>query len=312
MFYLIAALVLLALILLASWFAYYIPFHVPKNHAEDPFDLPKGPQYEAVHDVMLRALERLLVLPYEQVYITSFDGTRLAARYYHKADGAPVQIQFHGYRSCAQRDFCGGTLFALEMGQNVLVVDQRAHGLSEGRVISFGVKERRDCLCWVDYVNQRFGPDTKIILSGISMGAATVLMASQLNLPDNVAGIIADSPYSSPSATIQKVCTDVKFPTKLVYPFICLGALIFGHFRLWEATASSAVKTTHIPILLIHGEDDHFVPCEMSREIFDACAAPKMLHTFPGAGHGLGFTIDAPRYKKITREFMALCGIQLN
>ena len=310
MFFLILFLILLALVLPAAWFAYYLPFHVPKNHREDPFDLPKGPQYEAVHDTMLRAVQRVTALPYEQVFITSFDGTRLAARYYHKADGAPVQIQFHGYRSCAQRDFSGGTLLALEMGQNVLVADQRAHGLSGGHVITFGVKERRDCLCWVDYVNQRFGADTKIVLAGISMGAATVLMASQLKLPDNVAGIIADSPYSAPGAIIQKVCRDVKFPVKLVYPFVTLGALVFGRFRLWEATASEAVKTTHIPILLIHGEDDHFVPCEMSREIFDACAAPKMLHTFPGAGHGLGFTVDSSRYKSIIKDFMKMCGIQ--
>lgn len=145
-------------------------------------------------------------LTFESVFITSFDGVKLYARYYHVRDGAPLQIQFHGYRGSALLDFCGGNKLAREIGHNTLVVDQRAHGKSGGNTITFGINERYDCLSCINYAVERSGKETPIFLSGVSMDAATVLMASELNLPDNVIGIIADSPYSSPEEIIRKVC----------------------------------------------------------------------------------------------------------
>ena len=136
------------------------------------------------------------------------------------------------------------------------------------------------------------------------MGAATVLMSASLNLPENVRGIMADCPYSTPSAIIRKVCKDVGYPPTLSYPFLWLGSLIFGGFRLDSCDAISAVKHTSLPILLIHGGDDRFVPCEMSREIYEACAAPKVLATFPGADHGLSYILDEPRYAGIVLDFL--------
>ena len=136
--------------------------------------------------------------PCEFVTIQSRDGLTLSGRYYHTADGAPLAIGFHGYKSCWLTDFCGGADIAFQMGQNVLLVDERAHGKSQGRTISFGIKERQDLLCWIDYALARFGSDVKILLYGVSMGGATVVMASELELPENVKGIVADCPYSAP------------------------------------------------------------------------------------------------------------------
>ena len=247
-------------------------------------------------------------IPYESVSISARDGTRLFARYFHVRDGAPLQIQFHGYRGTALRDFCGGNKLARESGQNTLVVDQRAHGRSGGRTITFGIRERMDCLCWAEYASQRFGSNTPIFLSGVSMGAATVLMASELELPCNVIGIIADCPYSSPEAIIRKVCReDMHLPPALVMPFVRLGARLFGHFDLKEVSAVQAVRNTDIPILLLHGEDDRFVPCDMSREIFDACAGEKTRITFPGAGHGLSYIVDTVRYSEAVSRFVDQC-----
>ena len=257
---------------------------------------------------MLSLIREMDEIPYEAVTISAQDGTKLAARYYHVRDGAPLQIQFHGYRGTAVRDFCGGNKLARESGQNTLVVDQRAHGKSGGTAITFGIRERWDCLSWAEYANQRFGSDTPIFLSGVSMGAATVLMASELKLPANVIGIIADCPYSSPEAIIRKVCReDMHLPPALVMPFIRLGARLFGHFDLREASALEAVQHTHIPILLIHGEDDRFVPCDMSREIFGACAGEKNRVTFPGAGHGLSYIVDTETYSDAVSCFVSQC-----
>lgn len=274
---------------------------------DDIYAVPPGPQYEPLTDQLHALARQMDALPYEQVYITSDDGLTLAGRYYHVADGAPIQIQFHGYRGNAIRDFCGGNRLAREEGQNTLVVDQRAHGKSQGRVITFGVRERYDCLAWARYAAKRFGPNTPIFLAGVSMGAATVLMASELDLPENVAGIIADCPYSSPLEIICKVCRDVRLPARLVCGLTCLGGLVYGHFCLWSASAEKAVRRTKVPVLIIHGEDDRFVPCGMSSKIYSAHREKITLVTFPGAGHGISYVVDTPRYAKVTDQFIREC-----
>ena len=298
----------LLIVLLIAGFSYRTAFYSSAHRKEDHYALPQGEQYEKERQRMLSLIRQMDDIPYESVFISARDGTRLFARYYHVRDGAPLQIQFHGYRGTALRDFCGGNKLARESGHNTLVVDQRAHGKSSGTTITFGIRERWDCLSWAEYANQRFGSNTPIFLSGVSMGAATVLMASELKLPANVIGIIADCPYSSPEAIIRKVCReDMHLPPTLVMPFIRLGARLFGHFDLREASALEAVQHTHIPILLIHGEDDRFVPCDMSREIFDACTAYKIGKTFPGAGHGLSYIVDTHGYEQTVAQFTEYC-----
>lgn len=302
---LLILLTIVFLILGISAYCFHICFYSPKDRQEDPYALLDGEQYAALSDGIFHCTRRMEEAPCEYVEIRSYDGTPLSARYYHHADNAPVMLLFHGYRSMALRDSAGGYILAKKAGFNVLAVDQRAHGRSGGRVISFGIRERKDCLAWVEYLNTRFSCQIPVILSGLSMGAATVLMASDLDLTENVIGFMADCPYSSPSQIILKVATDRKYPPKLVYPFIRLGAWIFGGFNIEETSSALAVKDAKVPILLLHGEDDRFVPCEMSRLIARNCGDNCQLHTFPGAGHGLCYTSDPRRYESICYSFLA-------
>lgn len=295
---------ILILIILASLYTYRVAFHSPKNKRNTPDDPLEGEQFEAVSEHIFRMSQIMNRIPCETVSITSFDGLQLCGRYYHIRDGAPVEILFHGYRSCAFRDCSGGHALSRKMGFNALVIDQRAHGNSGGTTICFGIKEHKDCLSWIEYVNDRFSAQTPIILSGLSMGAATVLMASALDLPNNVACILADSPYSAPSAIIEKVCADLRYPVILCRPFLHLSAWLFGRFRLNGCTAKEAVKNAKVPILIIHGEDDRLVPCSMSFEIANCCKSAVMVETFPGAGHGLSYLIDPVRYEKVVYDFL--------
>lgn len=304
---LIIAIIILTilLVLLCSYVAYRMSFYTAKRRDDANYKMPEGPQYDKVRDNISKSINEMLARPFEPITITSFDGKKLYARYYHVADGAPLQIQFHGYKSSAVVDFSGGSKLAGKMQQNALVVDQRSHGKSEGSSITFGIRERRDCLAWINYAVSRFGDDTKIILAGLSMGAATVLMATDLDLPQNVVGIMADCPYSSPKEIIKTVCQrDMHLPAWLMYPFVKLGALIFGGFHLEESSAITAVKNAKIPILIIHGEDDRFVPCDMSRDIQKACASQITLETIPDAGHGLCYMIAPKRYEEVTTDFL--------
>ena len=294
---------LLAVLVAMIWICAYIfrvCFYSPKDRIEDPYILIPGEQYAQLSDVIIACTSIMDNTPCQWVTIKSHDGLKLSARYYHTADDAPTVIVFHGYRGNALRDGAGGFALFRRLGFNVLVPDQRAHARSEGNVITFGVMERYDVLRWIEYV----GSKEPIILCGLSMGAATVLMTSDLELPENVVCMMADCPYDSPGGIIKKVCRDRKIPDKLAYPFIKLTAKLIGKFDLEATSAAQAVKQAKIPILLIHGEDDRFVPCQMSESIAKVCASPVKLVTFPNAGHGLCYMTDAGRYERESVRFL--------
>lgn len=287
-----------------SLYTYFECFHSPANRREDPYSKLIGQQYDEVNERIINCTKRMDEAECEWVSTVSHDGLKLYGRYYHTRDGAPVVILFHGYRSMTLRDSAGGYYLCQKMGFNVLAVDQRAHGRSQGTVISFGIKERWDCLSWTDYVLKRFGNNTLVVLSGLSMGASTVLMATALDLPENVCAIMADCPYSAPADIIRKVCRDRHMPDHLAYPFILLGAKVFGKFDLTETTSVEAVRQAKVPVLLIHGEDDRFVPCQMSRNIYSACASPATLQIIPDAGHGLCYIKSPQRYEEVITKFL--------
>ena len=294
-----------ALCLLSCFICYRMAFYAPprKPRPEGFIDLPPGKVYEPFYGQMTDWVLKARALCPKHFQITSFDGLQLNASYYEYAPGAPMEIMFHGYRGNAERDLPGGVQRSFACGRSALVVDQRCAGRSGGKTITFGIKERRDCLSWVDFARKEFGPDVKIILTGISMGAATVLMAAGEELPENVMGILADCGYSTPKAIIQKVIKDRNLPVRLCWPFVKWGAKLFGGFDPEETSPLDAMKRCQKPVIFFHGEEDSFVPCYMSREVFDACPTKKAIFTVPGADHGLSYPVDMEGYLAALRDF---------
>ena len=296
---------IVALCLCICLYCFSSGFYAPRKKAADPNEIqtPVGKIYDPYRASMENWIREARAMAHEEFYITSFDGLTLHGNFYEYAPGAPIELMFHGYRGTAERDLSGGVQRCFRVGRSALVVDQRCSGKSGGRVITFGFNEHRDCLAWVDFMVRHFGPDVKIILTGISMGGATVLTASGCDLPENVIGILADCPYSSPKEIICKVIKDMGLPPKIFYPFTKLSARIFGKFDLEETSPLEGVKNCRIPVIFFHGESDDFVPCDMSRELFEACASKKKLVTIPGAGHGLSYAVDPEKYLTSLREF---------
>jgi len=286
-------------------YCFYVCFYAPRKQKPDPdaIDLPEGKIYEVFWDSMRRWTLQVRATPHEDFYITSFDGLTLHGRFYEYAPGAPMEIMFHGYRGNAERDLSGGMQRCFQLGRSALIVDQRCSGQSGGKVITFGIKEHRDCLAWVDFAVKHFGPEVKIILTGISMGASTVLTAAGCHLPENVIGVLADCGFHSAKAIIYKSIREMGLPPKLMYPFVKLSARLLGHFDLDEITPEEALKKCTIPVIFFHGEDDDFVPCDMSRRSYEACASRKKLVTIPGAGHGLSYPVAPEQYVSAVREF---------
>lgn len=296
---------IVAFIMLTSYICFRMAFYVPPRKENDPdrIYLPEGKIYEPYWESMERWIREARSLPQEDFFITSFDGLSLHGKYYEFKPGAPIELMFHGYRGGAERDLSGGVQRCFQLGRSALIVDQRCSGQSQGKVITFGIKEHQDCLAWVAFMVEHFGPNVKIILTGISMGASTVLMAAGTPLPSNIIGVLADCGYTSAKEIICKVIRQIGLPAGLCYPFVKLGARIFGNFSLEETSATEAMGRCCVPVIFFHGEEDDFVPCDMSRTNYDACSAKKMLVTVPGAGHGLSFPIATEQYVNALREF---------
>ena len=295
---------IVAIFFVVLYVMFYVVFR--RNHTTMKGDrvVPKGDQYEPYAESILRGVDRVLPERYEPVTIQSQDGLKLYGKYYHTADDAPLTIFFHGYRCGSIRDGNGAFLLSKERGYNVLMVDQRAHGQSEGMVMTFGIKERLDCLSWIAYANERFGAQKPIVLMGISMGAATVLMAAGEKLPENVRCVVADCPFSAPKEIIQTVIKSMKLPVGLLYPLAKWSAKVYGGFDLEETSITEAVKKSKIPILFIHGEDDRFVPCHMGQSCYEACVSEKQIFLVKGAGHGLSHCVDAEGYAGTVHGFL--------
>ena len=268
-----------------------------------------GEIYDPYRPQMIEWIKDLRSRPYEEFSIVSFDGLPLYGKYYECQKGAPIELMFHGYRGTAEQDLCGGVQRCFELGHNAFVVDQRGAGKSGGRTISFGINEHKDCLRWIDCIIDHFGKDVKIILTGISMGASTVLTAAGKELPDNVVFILSDSAFSSPKEIIQKVIVDMRMPPKLVYPFIKISAKLLGNFDLEETSPMEAMRTCKKPVIFFHGKADDYVPCEMSEKIYEACKTHKEIMLVEDAGHGLSCILDHEGYVKTLKKFCEECGL---
>lgn len=286
-------------------YVYLNVFHNKKRNAViDPYAGLASEFLEGMRDVIRVQIDDIAAYPCEEIRVSSYDKLSLHARFYKGEEGKPIVIMMHGYKGSSYTELSGAALMMLSHGLGVLVADERSHGQSEGNTISFGIKERRDCVSWVNYLKGRFGKECRVVLYGISMGAASVLMASELLSRETVKAIVADCPYSSPEGIIKRVMKNRGLPPRTVYPVVALSALVWGRFRLGASRPDRAVANTEIPILLIHGENDNFVPRSMSESIKDAALAECILATVKGAGHGQCFAVWGEEYVKTVLSFI--------
>lgn len=255
-------------------------------------------------DALKNGEEKLRGYEMETVEITSYDGTALIGHFYPCENPKRIIVAMHGWRSNWARDF--GTIADgwHDNDCSILFAEQRGQGESGGDYMGFGMMERHDCLEWVKWVNATKGTDLPIYLAGVSMGAATVLMASNLELPENVHGIIADCGFTSAHDIWKHV---IKNNLHLSYGIMGKIANDMCKKRIQLGTKDfstvDAMKENKIPVIFIHGTEDHFVPVEMTYENYKACAAPKRLLIVPGADHGMSYYTSKEEYAKAVEEF---------
>lgn len=239
---------------------------------------------------------------FEELSILSFDGLKLYGKYYSNNSDKTI-ILVHGYRSNGKHDFSGAIKYYYDYGFNILLIDQRSHGKSDGKLITFGVKESFDVKDWAEFLNKRYNPK-HIVLSGVSMGGGTVIFALKRDLPKNVKCIIADCGFTSPAAIISKVGYDrFKINAKFYMPFLNVMTHIFGHFSIFENTLD-ILKSNIIPVVFIHGENDNFVPVQMSKDALKAAGKYGRGIFVKDADHGLSYLVETERVSKEICEFL--------
>lgn len=256
-----------------------------------------SPFYQSCRERILDARDWLKTQNTEEVCVTSFDGLRLAATYLPCENARGTLLLFHGWRGGPITDFGYSLKLYHALGLNLLLVHQRAQGRSEGRFMTFGIRERHDVHTWVRWHTERFGKDVPLLLGGISMGASTVLMACGEPFAGDVRGVIADCGFTDPKEILTDAAHGLHLPAWLFVPAAGLLIRCFSGFRPDEYSTLTAMKTMRLPVLFAHGEADMLVPCEMSKRNFDACASTdKTLLLVPGAAHGQSFPTAPERY----------------
>ncbi len=296
-----AAVGTLSAVAAGSIFFYRFAFVKPKKAENMPKDM------EPYRTEIQKTRAWLEAQPLEQITLKSVDGLKLNGYFLQAADAMRTVVCVNGFRGNAKKDFVMLSKYLYEHQSNVLFMDQRGCGLSEGEMC-FGIKGRYDCISWLDYLADRLGEDMPLYLNGGSMGAATVLMASELNLPSSVKGIIADCGYTTPWKIIKHAANYIfHIPA---FPMIYLLDLILKlrqGFSLKEASATEAVKHSKVPVLFIHGDEDDFVPTKMTLTNFTACTSLKHLEIFEGAAHCMSYLVDSRRYQKTLEQFFDAC-----
>ena len=266
-----------------------------------------GTDWGQYKDFLAERKAYMLEQPHTDVYQKSDDGLKLHATWFPSdaANTKKVMICFHGYTSQGMSDYIGVSNYYLKHGYAMLLPDARAHGTSEGTYIGFGCLDRHDAVKWINWAIKECGPEVEIYLHGTSMGGATVLMASGLELPPQVKGIISDCGFTSPKEVFTHVLhTMYHIPAFPIIPLADLVNRRKAGYGMDECNAAREVKKAKVPILFIHGSNDTFVPCKMCYEIYENCASPKKKLIVEGAAHAESYYKDREAYEKLLTEWI--------
>ena len=249
--------------------------------------------------------EAMLSEKHSDEWLMSADGLRLHATWFPQGECKKIVICFHGYTSQGMKDYLGLSGYYLKNGYSMLLVDERAHGESEGKYIGFGCLDRIDALKWINWVLRKCGENVEILLHGTSMGGATVLMMSSLELPAQVKGIVSDCAFTSPKEVFSHVLKSMyhlpAFPVMNISDFLNKRLAGYG---LDECNAAREVKKAKVPILFIHGSGDTFVPYSMCETMYENCASSKKKLIIEGAAHAECYYKDTDAYENALTEFI--------
>ena len=269
----------------------------------DKNELDQTP-YGQYHDAVVATDWWLKQQKVQDIYIRNRSCLQLHALWIPVEHAKGTVILAHGYRSSYLLDFAVVFDVYHKLGFHILVPEQRSHGKSEGKYITFGVKESEDMQDWLAYHNTHLG-NLPVFFHGMSMGASTVLYLADAELPGNVQGIIADCGFTSPKEIIKRVYQNlIRLPAGPAIWAADLFARVFAGFSLSQKDTRKSLRNSKVPVLMIHGMADDFVPCSMTQQGYAACNSEKELLLVAGATHGISFLKDPIGYTSAICYFL--------
>ncbi len=240
---------------------------------------------------------------HKEITAESVDNKTLYALHYENPSDIFV-IFCHGFTGDPNAD----NVFAkryYDMGYNVVLPYSRAHGKSEHKYCTMGYNERLDIVRWTEKISE-INPDAKIVLHGVSMGSATVMMATGEKLPENVKCCIADcgftSLYDLYAVFLSKMVPDAI--GKYILGCANTVAKIKMNFDFKDASPLKFVAKSETPTLFIHGEKDDFVPFEMQNPLYDAASCEKEKLIVPDSAHAISELVNPELYWSTVTEFI--------
>lgn len=252
---------------------------------------PTARVYYAYRDPLIEEFDKL---QFKELSIISVDGLKL---YGYLLEGNPKEIVIcvHGYRSSMQQDFADRIQMYQKRGSSVLLLNDRAHGKSEGKYLGFSEADKRDVERWVDYVNELYD-DPNIYLHGVSMGGATVIHCADMYLR-NVRGIIDDCGFDSIVGITKYLMKDVYHLPYFPFGYLAwFWSVIITGISFNTTMGEKCVNNATCPILFVHGKEDHFVPFFMTEMMYKACTKPKELIAVEGCGHAAAYMMATEEY----------------
>ena len=235
--------------------------------------------------------------------ITKKDGLKLVGHYF-SGGNQKLAIIVHGY-GADYREMQKYAKYFLEKNYDILAVENRAHGNSEGKMMGMGWLDRLDLLQWIDLMIEK-NPNYKIVLMGLSIGASTVCMASGENLPSNVKAIISDCGYANAYEEFKYVFkSKAHLPAWPILNVFNMYLKSAYKFDLKQADATAQLKKCKLPVLFIHGDSDKFVPVENVYKLSSAISEDKrQVYIAPGADHAMSYPIDEMAYEMELKKFL--------
>jgi fermentation-respiration switch protein FrsA (DUF1100 family) len=240
-------------------------------------------------------------------FIIADDGSKLHALYVRSATESPnTALIIHGYTDNAIRMLMIGHLYNEELGYNILLPDLRAHGKSDGKHIQMAWKDRLDILKWIDVAKDIYGDTTRMVIHGISMGAATTMMTSGENLPGNIKCLVEDCGYTSVWDEFSyKMKDQYGLPAFPILHAASLYAQLKEGWNFKEASAVEQVKKCRLPMFFIHGDKDNYVPTWMVNKVYDAKPGDKELWIVPNVAHANAYWDSTDEYVAKTSAFVS-------